>query len=307
MDNLGIDTSRTTKTITWGDDIEVLMVSKNHWTDVRIQSVCGVFRRQPVKSKETDNITSEPSTAQKESSLFLTGSEAAQSAPSFTKAVYVKPDLLEVWNATESIPQPTNKHCFFKCFPIMMRFSKAAKDITLASQSNSAFNLMQSHKEPTICDSGQIFQAMWYWCPSSSQSRRIWRTWMGSIPKKNIFRQKLFIDWKLKKAIHHYQNAKSIWQHDTRLDKTREQRLQDALVNVGSSDARETSWTASCWFALALQERDKAMMLSQLTFRESESLTKASAAREETAWSALCLPFLASVPFFSPTLPPSLR
>jgi hypothetical protein len=96
MDNLGIDTSRTTKTITWGDDIEVLMVSKNHWTDVHIQSVCGVFRRQPVKLKETDNITSEPSTAQKESSLFLTGSEPAQSAPSFTKAVYVKPDLLEV-------------------------------------------------------------------------------------------------------------------------------------------------------------------------------------------------------------------
>ena len=78
-------------------------------------------------------------------------------------------------------------------------------------------------------------------------------------------------------------NAKQIWQHNTRLDKTREQRLQDALVNVGSSDVRETLWTASCWFALALRERDEAMMLSQLTFRESESLTKAGAAREETA------------------------
>ena len=31
------------------------------------------------------------------------------------------------------------------------------------------------------------------------------------------------------------------------------------------------------------RERDEAMMLSQLTFRESESLTKAGAAREETA------------------------
>ncbi len=78
-------------------------------------------------------------------------------------------------------------------------------------------------------------------------------------------------------------NAKQIWQHNTRLDKTREQRLQDTLVNVGSSDVRETLWTASCWFALALRERDEAMMLSQLTFRESESLTKAGAAREETA------------------------
>ena len=73
------------------------------------------------------------------------------------------------------------------------------------------------------------------------------------------------------------------WQHDTRLDKTQEQRLQVALVNVGSSDVRETLCTASCWFALAPQERDEAMMLSQLTFRESESLTKAGAAREETA------------------------
>ncbi len=73
------------------------------------------------------------------------------------------------------------------------------------------------------------------------------------------------------------------WQHDTRLDKTREQLLQDALVNVDSSDVRETLWTASCWFALAPRERDEAMMLSQLTFRESESLTKAGAAREETA------------------------
>ncbi len=96
MDDLGIDTSHTTKTITWGDDIEEPMVLKNHWTDARIQSLCGVFRRQPVKSKENVNITSEPRTAQKESSLFLTASVPAQSTPSFTKAVYVKPDLLKV-------------------------------------------------------------------------------------------------------------------------------------------------------------------------------------------------------------------
>ena len=72
------------------------------------------------------------------------------------------------------------------------------------------------------------------------------------------------------------------WQHDTRLDKTQEQRLQDALVNVGSSDVGETLWTVSCWFALAPRERDEAMMLSQLTFCESESLTKAGAVREES-------------------------
>ncbi len=74
-------------------------------------------------------------------------------------------------------------------------------------------------------------------------------------------------------------NAKSSRHHDTRLDKTQEQQLQEVLVNVGSCDVRETSRTASCWFALALRERDEAMTLSQLTFRESESLTKAGAAR----------------------------
>ena len=50
---------------------------------------------------------------------------------------------------------------------------------------------------------------------------------------------------------------------------------------VGSCAVREMSWTASCWFALACA--DEAMMLSQLTFHKSESLTKAGTAREETA------------------------
>ncbi len=67
----------------------------------------------------------------------------------------------------------------------------------------------------------------------------------------------------------------------------------------------EESRTASCWFGLALQERDKAMMLSPLTFPESEHSTKGQHSnKEETAQSALCLNCLASVPFFSPTLPP---
>jgi hypothetical protein len=93
----------------------------------------------------------------------------------------------------------------------------------------------------------------------------------------------LLVSWKLESWWDAYHtalpNAKSSGNHDTRLDKTREQRLQDALVNVGSCDVRETSRNASCWFALVLQERDKAMMLSQLTFCESENLTKASTAR----------------------------
>ncbi len=68
-----------------------------------------------------------------------------------------------------------------------------------------------------------------------------------------------------------YPHIKSSWEHNTKLDKTQEQQLQDALVNVGGCDVREMSWTASCRFALAPRERDEAMMLSQLTFRESES------------------------------------
>ena len=75
----------------------------------------------------------------------------------------------------------------------------------------------------------------------------------------------------LEAALRAYPHAKSSWEHDTRLDKTQEQRLQDASVNVGGYDLRETLWTASCRFALALRERDEAMMLSQLTFHESES------------------------------------
>ncbi len=39
MDLLGIDTSRTDKTITWGADVSVPMVSTSYWTDARIQSL----------------------------------------------------------------------------------------------------------------------------------------------------------------------------------------------------------------------------------------------------------------------------
>ena len=96
MDDLGIDTSRTTKTIIWGNDIEVPMVSKSYWTEARIQALCGTYRRKPSEISTSHNITSEPNTlAQEESSLFLAESEPAQPTSSFTKAVYVKPDLLE--------------------------------------------------------------------------------------------------------------------------------------------------------------------------------------------------------------------
>ena len=40
MDELGIDQSRTSKTITWGEDIEVPMVPHGYWTEMRIQKIC---------------------------------------------------------------------------------------------------------------------------------------------------------------------------------------------------------------------------------------------------------------------------
>jgi hypothetical protein len=96
MDDLGIDTSRTTKTIIWGNNIEVPMVSKSYWTEACIQALCGTYRRKPSEISTSHNITSEPNTiAQEESSLFLAESEPAQPTSSFTKAVYVKPDLLK--------------------------------------------------------------------------------------------------------------------------------------------------------------------------------------------------------------------
>jgi len=81
--------------------------------------------------------------------------------------------------------------------------------------------------------------------------------------------------------------------------------LQDALMNVGSCDVREMSWTASCWFALAPQERDKAMLLSQLTFRESESFDQGRRSEmrrpPDRFWASLAwCPFLFSHP---PSLP----
>ncbi len=49
-----------------------------------------------------------------------------------------------------------------------------------------------------------------------------------------------------------------------------------------TKDGAAREESTCCWFALVPRERDEAMMLSQLTFRESESLTKAGAAREES-------------------------
>ena len=44
MDELGIDQSRTTKMITWGE-LETPMVPSGYWTDERIRTVCAKSQR----------------------------------------------------------------------------------------------------------------------------------------------------------------------------------------------------------------------------------------------------------------------
>jgi hypothetical protein len=43
MEDLGINTSQTTKTIMWGNNIKVPMVSKRHCTEARIQGLYGIY------------------------------------------------------------------------------------------------------------------------------------------------------------------------------------------------------------------------------------------------------------------------
>jgi len=161
MDDLGIDTSRTTKSIIWGNDIEVPMVSKNHRTEARIQALCGVHRRSSQNSStpsentttKTDiyvddsitSITMQPSTLPSESSLFLA---ANQSAPSFTKAVYVKPDLLEVVKRDGVNLTTDQQALLFRMLSNHNAVFKAVKGIIPASQSSYACDPTQFHDEP---------------------------------------------------------------------------------------------------------------------------------------------------------------
>ena len=54
MDKLGIDQSRNTKTITWGNNIEVPMVLSGFWTDSRIQTLCS---RTNTELAQSENIS----------------------------------------------------------------------------------------------------------------------------------------------------------------------------------------------------------------------------------------------------------
>ena len=99
MDDLGIDQSQTNKIITWGNDIEVPMVPLGYWTDSRISTICNIANSQSNEGIEKNN--EEIGTNKKldtgqltTTSLFSTTNN--NQLASFSKAVYKKPDLLEV-------------------------------------------------------------------------------------------------------------------------------------------------------------------------------------------------------------------
>jgi hypothetical protein len=110
MDELGIDQSRTEKIITWGPDVQVPMVPINYWTDAPLQAICksakpnkallGDQRNEPKEPTDATSVTRKSS-----SDLFLTTNKPTEA--SFKKAIYEKPDLVEIVkrNGTKLAPQ----------------------------------------------------------------------------------------------------------------------------------------------------------------------------------------------------------
>jgi hypothetical protein len=110
MDKLGIDQSRTNKVISWGPDIEFPMVPIGYWTDERIQTLCNNSNNEEeqlkIKSElaKSTKFASNPEQLKIKSELAKSTKFASnpvfqgnkQQESSFTKAVYNKPDLLEV-------------------------------------------------------------------------------------------------------------------------------------------------------------------------------------------------------------------
>ncbi len=102
MDELGIDQSRMTKMITWGE-LETPMVPSVYWTDARIQTVCKVSKNKVLdsfsKNEENEEAISNIKSAGKSAtisgkSLFLIANKSNEA--SFKTAVYETPDLFEI-------------------------------------------------------------------------------------------------------------------------------------------------------------------------------------------------------------------
>ncbi len=88
MDLLGIDTSRTDKTITWGADVSVPMVPMGYWTDARIRSLLA-------KTSEPLAATTTAETLNEDIYEIFTNADVTST---FSEAVYEKLNLVEVVN-----------------------------------------------------------------------------------------------------------------------------------------------------------------------------------------------------------------
>jgi hypothetical protein len=105
IDELGIDQPRTDKIITWGHEVQVPMVPIGYWTDAHIQTICkhhntekehtdSASKNLEIKQENLDDKQNVKFATETNSDLFSTTSKPAEA--SFKKAVYEKPDLLEV-------------------------------------------------------------------------------------------------------------------------------------------------------------------------------------------------------------------
>ena len=90
MDHLGIDQSRTDKTITWGPDVTVPMVPMGYWSEGRIHALLAESTppSTAVPVDDSSQVHEEIYTP-----LFAT---SGSDTPSFTEAKYEKLNLIEV-------------------------------------------------------------------------------------------------------------------------------------------------------------------------------------------------------------------
>ncbi len=105
MDELGMDQSRTDKIITWEHDIQVPMASIGYWTDARIQMIFkhantekehtnSALTNLEIKQENSEDKQNVKFATETNSDLFSATSKPAEA--SFKKAVYKKPNILEV-------------------------------------------------------------------------------------------------------------------------------------------------------------------------------------------------------------------
>ena len=126
MDKLDIDQSRTSKTITWWEDVKVPMVPQGYWTETRIQKICSKSsaEKHKISGQDKENRVYFPT----EPTMFLTNT------PSFTKAVYNTPDLLEIVKCDRSSLTMDQRSTLLQVLTQNNKWLKGERDTTQGSQ-----------------------------------------------------------------------------------------------------------------------------------------------------------------------------